>query len=118
MTAGYGDAVKSWDWMCGGREDRLRFWDRESERWLLSQEEEKAGRLAAEARAEAAEARLAELESELRTTARRDRGSVQFPLEEWEHLLRRQTCFLKMKRPRPSHEGADSPPGDTMDIAL
>ena len=47
-------------------EDRLRFWDRESERWVLSQEEEKAGRLEAEARAEAAEARLAELESELR----------------------------------------------------
>ena len=54
-------------------EDRVRFWDRESEIWLLSQEEEKAGRLEAEARAEqemsgrlAAEARLAELESELR----------------------------------------------------
>ena len=72
--------MKSWDWMYGGREDRLRFWDRESERWLLSQEEEKAGRLEAEARAEAAEARaeqemsgrlaaevrLVELESELR----------------------------------------------------
>ncbi len=54
-------------------EDRLRFWERESERWVLSQEEEKAGRLEAEARAEQemvgrleAEARLAELESELR----------------------------------------------------
>ena len=31
---------------------RLRFWDRESESWLLSQEEEQAGRLAAEARVE------------------------------------------------------------------
>ena len=33
-------------------EGRLRFWDRESESWLLSQEEEQAGRLAAEARVE------------------------------------------------------------------
>ena len=54
-------------------EERLRFWDRELECWVLSQEEEKAGRLAAEARVEQemsgrleAEARLAELESELR----------------------------------------------------
>ena len=67
-------------------EDRLRFWDRVSERWVLSQEEEKVGRLEAEARADvaesradsaetraeqemsgrlAAEARLTELESEL-----------------------------------------------------
>ena len=58
----------------------LRFWDPVAGRWLLSQEEEQAGRLeeragriAADARAEeersvraAAEARLAELESELR----------------------------------------------------
>ena len=47
-------------------EDRVLFWDLESESWLLSQEEERAGRLEAEARADAAEARLAELESELR----------------------------------------------------
>ncbi len=58
----------------------LRFWDPVAERWLLSQEEEQAGRLAAEARAStaearaeeerasrvAAESRLAELETELR----------------------------------------------------
>ena len=40
-------------------EDRLRFWDREAGHWVLSQEEEKAERLEAEAR-------IAELESELR----------------------------------------------------
>ena len=47
-------------------EDGVRFWDRESETWLLSQEEERAGRLEAEARARVAEARTAELEAELR----------------------------------------------------
>ena len=31
---------------------RLRFWDSVAERWLLNQEEEKSGRIAAEARAE------------------------------------------------------------------
>ena len=51
----------------------LRFWDPVADHWLLSQEEERDGRLAAEARAEderagriAAESRLAELETELR----------------------------------------------------
>ena len=44
----------------------LRFWDPVVERWLLSQEEERDGRLVAEARAEAAESRVAELEAELR----------------------------------------------------
>ena len=38
-------------------EDGLRFWDRVSERWVLSHEEEKAGRLAAETRADVAETR-------------------------------------------------------------
>ena len=46
--------------------EKVRFWDCESESWLLSHEEEQAGRLEAEARAEAAEARLAEVESEIR----------------------------------------------------
>ena len=58
----------------------LRFWDPVADRWLLSQEEERDGRLVAEARAETAEtraeeeragrvaveSRLAELETELR----------------------------------------------------
>jgi len=47
-------------------DEKVRFWDRESERWLLSHEEEQAGRLEAEVRANAAETRLAELESEIR----------------------------------------------------
>ena len=47
-------------------DEKVRLWDRESEGWLLSHEEEQAGRLQAEARADAAEARLAEVESELR----------------------------------------------------
>ena len=54
-------------------EGELRFWDPVTDRWLLSQEEEQDGRLAAQARAEeertgrvAAESRLAELEAELR----------------------------------------------------
>ena len=44
----------------------LRFWDPVADRWLLSQEGERDGRLVAEARAEAAESRVAELEAELR----------------------------------------------------
>ena len=44
----------------------LRFWDPVVDHWLLSQEEERDGRLVAEARAEAAESRVAELEAELR----------------------------------------------------
>ena len=40
---------------------RLRFWDPVREAWLLSQEEENAGRLAAEARVEALEAELRRL---------------------------------------------------------
>ncbi len=50
----------------------LRFWDPVAERWLLSQEEEKeradterAGRIAAESRADAAEFRVAELEARI-----------------------------------------------------
>lgn len=39
--------------------DKVRFWDSESEQWLLSHEEEQAGRLEAEAR-------VAELEAEIR----------------------------------------------------
>ena len=44
----------------------LRFWDPASGRWLLTQEEEQEGRLEAEARASTAEARVAELEAELK----------------------------------------------------
>ena len=44
----------------------LRFWDPAKESWLLRREEERAGRLAAESRAGTAEARVAELEAELR----------------------------------------------------
>lgn len=44
----------------------LRFWDPVAEQWLLTIEEEHDGRLAAEARAESAEARAAQLEAELR----------------------------------------------------
>ena len=51
----------------------LRFWDPAAESWLLRREEERTGRLAAQARAgtaenraETAEARMAELEEELR----------------------------------------------------
>ena len=54
-------------------EDGVRFWDPVAGRWLLSHEEEQAGRLTAEARVEreragrlTAEARLSELEAELR----------------------------------------------------
>ena len=61
-------------------EEELRFWDPAAEQWLLSHEEERAGRVSAESRAEeeragrereragreAAEARLAEMEAELR----------------------------------------------------
>ena len=54
-------------------DEKVRLWDRESGSWLLSHEEEQAGRLQAEARADQetarrleAEARLAEVESELR----------------------------------------------------
>ena len=45
---------------------RLRFWDPVREVWLLNQEEENAGRLAAEARAEREQARADALEAELR----------------------------------------------------
>ena len=44
----------------------LRFWDPVAEQWLLTQEEEHDGRMAAEARAQSAEARIAQLEAELR----------------------------------------------------
>ena len=44
----------------------LRFWDPVAGHWLLSHEEERTGRLEAEARAEAADTRVAELEAELR----------------------------------------------------
>ena len=51
----------------------LRFWDPVADRWLLSQEEERDGRLVAETRASeeqaarlTAESRVAELEAELR----------------------------------------------------
>ena len=44
----------------------LRFWDPAEESWLLRREEERAGRLEAESRAETAEARMAEMEEELR----------------------------------------------------
>lgn len=44
----------------------LRFWDPVAEQWLLNQEEEHDGRIAAEARAVSAEARVAQLEAELR----------------------------------------------------
>ena len=47
-------------------EGELRFWDTVAERWLLTQEEEREGRLEAESRAESAEARVAQLEAELR----------------------------------------------------
>ena len=57
----------------GWEEGELRFWDPVSESWPLTYEEERAGRLNAEATAEEeragrldAEARLAELEAELR----------------------------------------------------
>lgn len=43
---------------------RLRFWDCTAGRWLLNQEEEQAGRLAAEARADALEAELRRLRGE------------------------------------------------------
>ena len=44
----------------------LRFWDPVAARWLLRPHEQQDGRVAAEARAESAEARVAELEAELR----------------------------------------------------
>ena len=47
-------------------EGELRFWDPVAERWLLNHEEEHNGRLEAEARAQYAESRVAELEAELR----------------------------------------------------
>ena len=50
-------------------EEKVRLWDRESERWLLSHEEEQAGRLEAEAR-------VAELEAELRRLRGVDRLST------------------------------------------
>lgn len=66
----HSDALNLDLWWVDGE---LRFWDPASGVWLLSQEEERAGRLtaearavAAEARAESAEARAAELEAELR----------------------------------------------------
>ena len=55
-----------------------------ADRWLLNQEEERDGRLVAEARAEAAESRVAELEAELPTPAWRVEVSIlrRFPLFE------------------------------------
>ncbi len=50
----------------GWVDGELRFRDPASGEWLLNQEEEQAGRLAAEAQAEAAQTRIAELEAELR----------------------------------------------------
>ena len=44
----------------------LRFFDPVTESYLLAHEEERAGRMAAEARAGTAESRVAELEEELR----------------------------------------------------
>ncbi len=48
------------------QDGELRFWDPLEGRWLLSHEEEHDGRVAAEARVESAEARVAQLEAELR----------------------------------------------------
>ena len=45
---------------------RLRLYDPVGERWLKNDEEADAARLSAEVRAESAEARIAELEAELR----------------------------------------------------
>ena len=45
---------------------RLRFWDSVAGNWLLNQEEEQAGRIAAEARAERERARADALKAELR----------------------------------------------------
>ncbi|MCY4578679.1 MAG: Uma2 family endonuclease [Chloroflexi bacterium] len=53
---GHSDALNLDLWWTDGE---LRFWDPAAGQWLLSQEEERAGRLAAEAR-------LAEMEAELR----------------------------------------------------
>ena len=50
-------------WWTGGD---LRFRDPVAGNWLLGREGERAGRLAAESRTEAAESRVAELEVELR----------------------------------------------------
>ena len=66
----HSDALNPDLWWADGE---LRFWDTAAERWLLSHEEERSGRLAAEeqldserAARRSAEARLAEMEAELR----------------------------------------------------
>ena len=66
----HSDALNLDLWWTDGN---LRFWDPVTGKWLLSQEEERAGRLAAEVLVEeertsrlAAEARLAEMEAEVR----------------------------------------------------
>ncbi len=67
---GHSEALNLDLWWTDGE---LRFWDPVAGHWLLNQEEERAGRLAAETLAEseraarqASEARLAEMEAELR----------------------------------------------------
>ena len=60
---GHSDALNLDLWRIYGE---LRFWDPVAERWLLTQQEERAGRVEAESRAVIAEARVAELEAELR----------------------------------------------------
>ena len=60
---GHSEALKLELWWEDGD---LRFWDPVVGRWLLSQEEEREGRIAAEDRADIAEARVAELEAEIR----------------------------------------------------
>ena len=63
MFRGYSDALGLY--VCW-EDGRLRFFDLGTESYLRSHDEERIGRLAAQARAGAAEARAAELEAELR----------------------------------------------------
>ena len=63
MLRGYSDALGLY--VCW-EDGRLRFFDPGTESYLRSHDEERTGRLAAQARAAAAEARAAELEAELR----------------------------------------------------
>ena len=60
---GHSDALNLDLWWDDGD---LRFRDPVAGRWLLSQEEERDGRIAAETRADIAEARVAELEAQIR----------------------------------------------------
>ena len=60
---GFSEALSLYICWEGGE---LRFYDPVAEDYLLGHQEERAGRMAAENRAEAAEARAAELEAELR----------------------------------------------------